>query len=327
MNSRRREWLMATAGTVLLPGTTWSQSAQPEVSRRVVYGFDSGGVGGKIADLATKVFSSEIGKPYTVDYQTMSSSKRSCEIVKNAPPDGNTILQAVSFSLLLYPATNRQLSYGPSDFTPLVVMGGTTLAFTVGPRAPSSVTTLDHYLQWVTDNPAERNYGVIGQGSTSHLAGLSIARTKDVAIRAQPYSGVRALATDLLSSKLSAGFIPSGAYKAEIESGQLRQLGVTSKLRWPSLEKIPTLVSQGVTDLDISDWFGWFVRADTPPSLLSELRASADKILDNADYSKLRSDYFIQDERAGPSDVLERMRDESERFKRLVRLNRLSSAV
>jgi tripartite-type tricarboxylate transporter receptor subunit TctC len=325
VNLTRRQWL-GTAAALCSPGLLRAQTA-PGNPFKIIYGFEAGGFGSRLGETLIAGLNQINRPPLVMEYMTGQGSRRSCEFVKNAPPDGKTLLQAASFSLALFPSTFRNLPYGPDDFTPLANMANGTYSFTVGPRVPKEVDTLDKYLQWVSNNPTERNYGVIGNGSTTHLAGLSLARLKDFALRAQSYAGTKSIVQDMLDGPLSAGFTPLGATPREFASGQLRSLGVCSGQRWPGFEQVPTLAEQGVTDVDIVDWIGWFAPVGTPADAVSQLREAIAKAMLRPEYQQLLKISRSLPDTAPPESLTDRMRRDALAYQRLVKLNHLSLAT
>lgn len=322
MNLTRRQWLSAAAA-LCSPGLLKAQATNSHPFK-IVYGFEAGGFGSKLGEVLIAGLNQINQPPLVMEYMLGQGSRRSCEFVKNAPADGRTLLQAASFSLVLFPNTFRSLPYAPEDFTPLANLANGTYSFTVGPRVPKGVDTLDKYLQWVSDNPAERNYGVLGNGSSTHLAGLSISRMKDIALRAQSYAGTKSVVGDLLDGPLSAGFTPLGATPKEFASGQLRSLGVCSGQRWPGFEQVPTLAEQGVTDVDIVDWIGWFAPVGTPAETVLQLREVIAKAMLRPEFQQMLKISHSTADTVPASTLTERIKRDAQAYQRLVKVNHLS---
>lgn len=326
MNLTRRQWLGAAASTLLTPGLLKAQTVAEPASGKIVYGFEAGGAGSRLGESLIAELKKMHQLPLVMNYMTGQGARRSCEYVKNANPDGTTLLQAPSFSMVLYPHTIRRLPYDSKDFVPLGNLCNGTYSFTVGPRVPKGIDTLDKYLQWVSDNPTERNYGVLGNGSSSHLAGLSVARSKDIALRAQSYVGTRSVVQDMLNGTLSAGFTPLGATPVELASGQLRSLGVCSAKRWAGYEQIPTLAEQGVSDVDIVDWLGWYAPIGTPEDAVKQLRTIVAEAMQSPDYLKHLKAMCVEGDTLPAASLVERLKRDEQTYRRLVKLNHLSSA-
>lgn len=327
MSLTRRQWLGAAASSLLVPSLLKAQPTSDAALGKIVYGFEAGGTGSRLGEILIAELNETRQLSMVMDYMTGQGSRRSCEYVKKANPDGMTLLQAPSFSMVLYPQTFRNLPYNHKDFVPLANLSNGTYSFTVGPHVPKEVDTIDKYLQWVSDNPTERNYGVLGNGSSTHLAGLSIARTKDIALRAQSYTGSRSVVLDMLNGTLSAGFTPLGSTPVELASGQLRSLGVCSAKRWPGYEHIPTLIEQGVADVDIVDWLGWYAPAGTPAEAVTHLREIIAKAMQAPDFVKLQKAMCAMPDTQPAAMLVERIQRDEQAYRRLVKLSHLSMDV
>jgi len=325
MNLTRRQWLGAAASTLLAPGLLKAQPADASSSSKIIYGFEAGGTGSRLGESLIAELKRSHQLPLVMDYMTGQGSRRSCEYVKNANPDGTTLLQAPSFSMVLFPHTFRNLPYDSKDFVPLANLCNGTYSFTVGPRVPKDVDTLDKVLQWGPDTPTARNYGVLGNGSSTHLAGLSIARSKDIALRAQSYLGTRSVVQDMRNGTLSAGFTPLGSTPVEMASGQLRSLGVCSARRWAGHEHIPTLAEQGVNDVDVVDWLGWYAPAGTPDDAVKQLRAIVAEAMQTPDFLKHQKAMCVVADALPAASLVARLEHDEQTYRRLVKLNHLSS--
>src|SRR6267143_1462500 len=68
-----------------------------------------------------------------------------------------------------------------------------------------------------------------------------------------------------------------------VESGQVKALAVSSRVRAPTMPKLPTLVETGVVDLEMETWFGLFAPARTPRAIVERLRAEVDRATRSAE--------------------------------------------
>lgn len=60
---------------------------------------------------------------------------------------------------------------------------------------------------------------------------------------------------------------------------RLRALGVTTKRRSPLLPEVPTIAEAGVAGLDYPIWYGVWVRAGTPASVVDKLARDIARVL------------------------------------------------
>jgi len=122
----------------------------------------------------------------------------------------------------------------------------------------SPIQDLDDLVAQWTKDPA--NFPVGGgssPGGPDHLAAHLTAEAIGVTpsdVNYVVYDGGGPLLAALLSGEVKVGVSGLGEYKDQIQAGQLRVLGVTSKDRVPGFDA-PTLTEQGV-DLEFINWRG-----------------------------------------------------------------------
>ena len=71
--------------------------------------------------------------------------------------------------------------------------------------------------------------------------------------------------------------IPSAL--AQVKSGKLRPLAVSSARRSPSLPDVPTIAESGYKDFNVGVWYGVFAPAGTPKPIVTALNAEINKVL------------------------------------------------
>jgi tripartite-type tricarboxylate transporter receptor subunit TctC len=83
---------------------------------------------------------------------------------------------------------------------------------------------------------------------------------------------------------LMFGTLPSVA--PFIASGKLRALAVTSASRSELLSKVPTFAESGVKGYEADVWYGMFVAAGTPPSIVQQLHAALKRVTSTPEFKK-----------------------------------------
>ncbi|WP_434154720.1 tripartite tricarboxylate transporter substrate-binding protein [Pseudomonas sp. JZ134] len=200
----------------------------------------------EMAERLLPVFSKQAPFEYRLQIISEQNTRLASRTAKQATPDGTTILQAVSASMSLLPNVYDSIEYDPiNDFTPLALLGDYTYVLAVGPAVPQSIQTVDAYVDWVSKNPHFRDVGITLYGSQSHVAGLILAREKEIALRMQTYSHTTAIIDDLLDGGLAATIFVCGQVNARRAEGKIRALTVPAKIAFitgrpskPSLSKV-----------------------------------------------------------------------------------------
>lgn len=320
MITRRR--FLASSGALLATASIGTRSswAQDTGERRMLFGYPPGALGTVVGTRMLELLASNGGPSYRLDNVEGRNTRVACETVKAAPGDGMTLLQAQSTTMCLLPNVYKTASYDPlNDFTPLTTVGEMTLSLTVGPAVPKSVTTLAHYFDWLTSNPDLNNVGFSIYGSEGHLSTLILSRTKGVTIKPQPYKGSLMMIKDVLDGQVAAIITAAGNGPPENwANGKLRSLGVTTAERLSYWPNVPSLVEQGVEDMNLRAWYGWFAPSATPASVIAPLMEKIAIMQASPAYTELQRQLLIGQKKLDPEQIRQRISTETGQYARLV---------
>ncbi len=268
----RRQFIQATAATTLL-GSLGLQTARAQGLEQVkiVNGFPAGGS----ADVTSRRIGEKLGgSVYTknaavVENKTGAAGRIAVETVKNAAPDGATLLLTPYSMMSIYPHIYKQLSYDPfKDLTPVCMASLLTHGLAVGPMVPASVKTVKDYLAWAKANPKDANYGSPAAGSTPHFLGALLGLESGVDLKHVPYRGSIPGITDVIGGQLASMVTPHGDFLANHRAGKLRIIATSGKTRSPFVPEVPTFAEQGFPDLVVEEWFGFYTPAKTPAAVV-----------------------------------------------------------
>jgi len=211
-----------------------------------------------------------------VESKVGAGGRIAATFVKRAPPDGLAILQIPSSVMTLYPHIYKNLGYDPlRDFVPVTTTATYVYSFTASAALPASVRTVADFVTWARANPAKSSYGIPAAGSALHFAGMMLQRAAGIEFTAVSYRGGAPLLTDMLAGVLPVSFNVLGEVLPHIRSGALRCLGLCGPQRSKFLPEVPTMVEQGISEIALTEWLGWFLPAATPPEIVRALNAVA----------------------------------------------------
>jgi tripartite-type tricarboxylate transporter receptor subunit TctC len=190
--------------------------------------------------------------------------------VKDAPPDGSTLLFAGSSQLTLQPHLYPDLGYDPTaDFVPISQLVRFDQVLAISNHVPAR--SVNELVVWLKANPDKAICGSPGAGTFPHFAGIEFGRLTGVDFRHTPYRGTPAALPDLLSGRIAV-FIASPAELIELhKSGSIRILATTGSSRSTILPDVPTLKESGI-DVVVSGWFAFYASARTPAELVERLQ-------------------------------------------------------
>ena len=179
------------------------------------------------------------------------------QALKQATPDGATVLLAQGAVATTYPYLYDKLGYDPIlDLQPVSMAGEMTLGLAVGPAVPIAVRTVPEFLEWCRANPKLANFASPGPGTFPHLVGAMLFRRADVAWQHVAYGGGPAALVDLMGGQIAALVLPEGLLRQHKATGRL---ATTGPQRSAALPDVPTLAEQGYANLVVREWFAFFM--------------------------------------------------------------------
>jgi tripartite-type tricarboxylate transporter receptor subunit TctC len=222
-------------------GSAVAQS-YPNKPVKVIVTFPPGGT----PDIYGRLLSQELAtlwkQSVVVENKTGASGTIGTDSVAKAAPDGYTLLFSHVGPIAISPVLPQKPPYDPiKDFAPITQIASGPTVLVVRPDFPAK--TLVEYLDYAKKNPGKVSYGSVGPGSTTHLAGATIAHMIGTEMIHIPYKGSAPINNDLLGGNISSAFVNVAGVMSLIQGGQLRPLAVstTSRAALPSsLSKRPS---------------------------------------------------------------------------------------
>jgi tripartite-type tricarboxylate transporter receptor subunit TctC len=126
---------------------------------------------------------------------------------------------------------------------------------------------------YVRKNPGRLNYGSGGNGSAGHLAGEMFKSQAQVFAVHIPYAGGPPAQLALVAGQVDFNFDNLAAASANIKSGKLKALAVTTARRSAALPDVPTVAEAGFPDFEVTSWFGLAGPAGISKEIVSRLNA------------------------------------------------------
>jgi len=230
---------------------------------RILVGFPSGGESDLIARILAEGLRSRLGVPVVVDNRPGGSGVVAAEALKNAAPDGNTLMVSPMAVTVFAPLTHARLRYDPvKDFAAVSLVASFQMAFAVGPG--SAAKSLREYLEIAKTNPSQASYGVPIAGGPTHFLGAMLARASGVDLAVVPYKGSAPLVNDLLAGHVPAAITVVSQVIKHHEAGKLRLLATSGPTRSPLSPEVPTFRELGFNSLVGVGWQAVHTTAGAP---------------------------------------------------------------
>lgn len=266
----RRRFVIASAATgaaSILTGTASAQLGDQPVT--IVFPFGAGGSGDALARIIGDRMHAALGRPVVNENKTGAAGRIGVQAVKNAAPDGNTILITPIAPVAIYPNVYNPLGYDPfTDLQPLSQVAAFEFAVAVGPQVPAK--TLKELVAWLKAHPDAANYGTPGAGTLPHFFAVTFGRATGVDLRHVSYRGSAPALNDLVGGQISIVFTTTSDLLEMHKAGRIRILATSDKARSPLLPDIPTFKESGY-NIEGTSWYAMYLPAKTPVDVVTRL--------------------------------------------------------
>jgi tripartite-type tricarboxylate transporter receptor subunit TctC len=216
-----------------------------------------------------------LGKPFIVENRPGAGTVIATNFVAKSPPDGYTIMMAVS-SLAIDATLYKSLPYDPAKDLALVsLIASVPFVLVVNPSL--GVNSVDDLIKLAKQRPL--SYGSGGVGAFHHLAAALFASMTGIKMTHVPYHGTAPALNDLIGGYIQLMFADLGPAMPMINAGKVRALAVTTKERFQALPDVPPLAEAGVPGFDAAAWQGVIAPAQTPQPILTKLNATLNSIV------------------------------------------------
>jgi tripartite-type tricarboxylate transporter receptor subunit TctC len=268
-------------GLLLLLSVT-PQVSQDYPSKRVymIEPFGAGGGPDLIARAVGPKLSELWGQPVTVENHPGAGSTAAPALVVKSPADGYTLLvntRAQAYSAVLL----KNLPYDPlKDFIPVAPLTSQPYVLVAGKS--SGIATLSELIATAKANPGELKFGSTGVGTGTHLGVEKFnleAGIKGLHVPARAGDAITDVIANTVAGGVSYMMAPIQLALADIHSGKLHALGVTTRRRAHLLPEVPTIAEAGVPGFDYPIWYGVWVPAGTPPGVVDKLARDFAQVL------------------------------------------------
>ena len=305
-------------GAAALCLATLSQAAgYPDHPVTVVVPFPPGGSTDMVARVVAQKMGDRLGQPFVVENKAGATGTIGATAVKQAKPDGYTLLVSSLAVFVVNPHLQKSLPYDPSrDFDLLSVLVQAPNVLVANAKEPvSSVSELVAYLK---KNPGKATFASSGAGSSDHLtAELFWQETGTQAIHV-PYKGGAPAIQDVVAGHADFSFQNINAVLPQIQAGKLKALAITSAKRSPLLPNVPTLIESGVKNAQVYSWQAIAAPKGLPADVKAKLGEAIQAAVHDPGVSKQMTDLGFEIVANSPEQFAKFQQDELARWKKVI---------
>ncbi len=253
-------------------------AAYPSKPIRLIVPFPPGGGTDILSRLVATKLTEQLKWTVIADNRAGAGGTIGISEAVKAAPTGYELVMGQKDNLVIGPWLYKNLPWDPTrDLVAVAHIAYTPVV--IATSANSKFKTLADVVLAARAAPGKVSYGSPGNGTSIHLAGELFEKAANIELSHVPYKGSNPAMMDALAGNIDllVSSVPSAM--AQIKSGKLKPLAVTSAKRSSSMPEVPTVAESGFKDFDVSTWYGLLAPAGTPAQVVSLLNAEVNKLL------------------------------------------------
>lgn len=249
-------------------------AAAQDKTLRFVLAYPPGAASDVLTRLLAERMRASLGQNTIVENRPGAGGIVGTEAVKNAAPDGATLLLTPLAPMVAFPHSHgAALRYDPfRDFEPVAHLSNFQIALVINAELPAK--TLADYVALVKKDPKTGDYASAAAGSLPHYAGVMLAKQTGLDMTHIPYKGTGPALQALIAGEVKASMFVLADALTAVRSGKARVLAVAGEKRSPLAPEVPTFVELGYR-IEASAWYALFAPAGTPKEVIERYAKAA----------------------------------------------------
>ena len=257
----------------------------PVKSVKMIVPFPPGGGTDTVARPLAAKLSQILGQQFVIDNRGGAGGTIGAAVAAKSLPDGYTVL-LYSVHGAVAASAYKNLSYDlERDLMPVTTAAIFPDVLVAANRVPAK--TLAELIAFAKANPGKINCGSAGNGTSRHLSCEMFKLQAGIEATHVPYKGTGPATTALLAGEIDYIFEALGSASSYIRAGTVRPIVVTSAKRSASFPEIPTAMESGLPGFEVTSWYGLWVPAGTPRTVVNKLQAAVMKAFEDPEMREL----------------------------------------
>jgi tripartite-type tricarboxylate transporter receptor subunit TctC len=282
MRDARRRLGCAVFLAGLAASTFAAQPAYPERPIRLIIPQATGGGSDTIGRYITQKLGDSLNQQFVVDNRPGAAGMLGAELVRQATPDGYTLLLC-AIDTITAPIVSRRAPFDAvRDFAPVTQLTESPNVWLV--TLSFAGQTMKEFVDIAKAKPRQIDFASSGVGSMQHLGGELLNKMAGIQLTHIPYKGGPPGLVDILGGRVPAMLSGMQGALPYIKSGKVRGLAVTTKKRSAALPELPTVAEAlGLPDYEATNWQGFLFPLGTPRAVIARIADETIKILAQPD--------------------------------------------
>ena len=305
--------------SLMLLAPFWAQ-AQDRAPIRLIVPYAAGGP----IDVTSRILAEKVKDslgPVVVENKPGAGGNLGVDLVAKSAPDGRTIGIAAVATHAINPWLFSRMPFNAErDFAPITqwVRVPNVLVMNSDIARKLHIRSLSDLIAYAKANPGRLNFGSGGNGSAGHLAGEMLKKEAGIFAVHIPYNGGNPAQLALLSGQVDFNIDNLATASANITSGKLTALAVTSAQRSAMLPQVPSM-SETLPGLVIDTWWGLVAPAGTPADVVQKLNRAFVAALQDPDTRQRFAQWMAEPTPNTPAQFAQFMDTERKRYESVVK--------
>ena len=310
----RRALLIASA---ILPMLALAQTdAEPKLPAmmKIVVPFGAGASNDAIARAVAPLLARRLGNTVIVENKPGAAGVIGSDYVAKSPADGSVLLLSSS-TFVTAAVTQPRLPYDPlTAFVPVSMVGNGPMLLAVSAATP--IKSAAELVAAAKAKPGSLTYGTSGTGSIAHLASEMLSDAAGIRMTHVPYKGAANALMDMAGGQIDMMISNYTSLVAQIKSGKVKALAVTSAQASPAFADLPPL-SSVAPGFAADIWVTVFAPGNTSAPVVARLNRELNQIAASPEVKALLEPDGATPMALSPADLARRVRDDLAIWKKI----------
>ena len=211
----------------------------------------------------------------------------------------------------------QKLRYDPiKSFEPVSLVATSPTLVVVNNQLP--VKNIKELVALLKSQPGKISYASAGKGTAPHLTGELFKLNTGTDMLHVPYKGSSPAILDTIGGTTQVMFPSLFTAYPQIKGNKLTALAIAGKKRSSVLPNVPTLAEQGISNVEVDQWYAIFAPAGTPKDIIQILNKNLIAILnDKSNEAKIEEQGATVDT-STPEELGDLVKKEVARWKKVV---------
>lgn len=279
-----RLWVaLAAAAAIILAVATEKVRAEsrewPTRPVRIIVPAAAGGPYDRVVRPLAEELSRALKQSVLIDNRPSAGSIVGTRAGANAAPDGYT---------LTVTGTPNAIADSLYENVPFDIVNGFEHIGAIGQaaqwlmvRSDAGIASLQDLIDAARREPGCVDYASSGVGTTGHLVMEQLQRSAGIRLTHVPYKGGTQALQDVMAGVVPIIVMPPNTALAEVRSGRLKVLALSSATRSPQAPAAPTFAELGYPQLTVSAWMGLSAPKGTHRDVVQKLNTALRVALEN----------------------------------------------